>query len=138
MRRFALTLVGLVSALMLVVGGTALADGPSGSTEDGNQVDCSEESSTDVGGVFYVYAAENGVEVCGDDTSSFPADGRVIVTSDQGGYVAADGDASNSDPLDGYIRVDGNGVHCGDENNQDSTATDQSGNTIEDCDASSS
>lgn len=123
---------------MLVVGGAALADGPSGSTEQENQVDCNEESSTDVGGVVYVYAAENGVETCGDDTSSFPLDGRVIVTSDQGGYIAADGDASNSAPLDGYVRVDSNGVHCGDEGNQDSTAADQSGNTVEDCDTSSS
>lgn len=138
MQRFLLTLLGLVSALTLVVGGTALADGPSGSTEEGNEVDCNEDSSTDVGGVFYVYAAENGVETCGDDTSSLPLDGRVIVTSDQGGYIAADGDASNSAPLDGYVRVDASGVHCGDENNQDSTASDQSGNTVEDCDTSSS
>lgn len=45
----------------------------------------------------------NGVEVCADDASGLPADGRVIVTNEQGGYVAADGDASNGAPLDGYL-----------------------------------
>lgn len=97
-----------------------------------NQADCNESSSQNVGGVFYLYAGSNGAETCADGTSGLPVDGRVIVTSDQGGYVSADGDADNSAPANGYLRVDGGGFHCGDDNNQDSTAG-QSGNTPEDC-----
>lgn len=97
-----------------------------------NQTDCNEESSTDAGGVAYVYADDSGAEVCADDTSAAPIDGRAVVTTDDGGYVTADGDGSNPEPINGYARVDGEGVHCGDETNQDSGA-DQSGNTQEDC-----
>ena len=98
-----------------------------------NQVDCDEGSSTDVGGLFFLYAGSNGAEACADDDSSLPIDGRVIATTEQGGYVAADGDNSNPEPANGYVRIDGGLVHCGDDANQDSTAADQSGNTVEDC-----
>jgi hypothetical protein len=98
-----------------------------------NQVDCAEGSSTDVGGLFFLYAGTNGAEACADDGSSLPIDGRAVVTTEQGGYAAVDGDNSNPEPANGYVRVDGNLVHCGSEANQDSTAQDQSGNGIEDC-----
>jgi hypothetical protein len=97
-----------------------------------NQVDCNEDASQDVGGVTYLYVAENGVEGCADDGSQLPIDGRAAVTTDDGGYATADGDNSNPEPINGYARVDQNGVHCGDEENQDSGA-DQSSNTPEDC-----
>jgi hypothetical protein len=96
-----------------------------------NQVDCNETSSTDAGGVGYVYAGSNGAEVCADDTSAAPIDGSATVDAEEG-YVAADGDNSNPAPGNGYIRVDESGVHCGDENNQDSSA-DQTQNTSSDC-----
>lgn len=95
-----------------------------------NQVDCSDGSQS-VGGVAYVSGGSGGAEVCADNTSSAPVDGRVIVDADEG-YVAADGDQDNPAPLNGYVRADEQGFHCGDENNQDSTA-DQSSNTSEDC-----
>jgi hypothetical protein len=97
-----------------------------------NQVDCNEEASQDAGGVFYLYAADNGVEACADDGSQLPVDGRAIVTTDDGGYATIDGDNTNPEPSNGYARLDQGGVHCGDEENQDSGA-DQSGNTPEDC-----
>jgi len=96
-----------------------------------NQVDCNETSSTDAGGVGYVYAGSDGAEVCADDTSAAPIDGRATVDAEEG-YVAADGDNSNPAPVNGYVRVDESGVHCGDENNQDSSA-DQTQNTSSDC-----
>lgn len=99
-----------------------------------NQVDCNEATSEDVGGV-QVYAGDNGVEACSDGGAAGLPEGRVIATSDQGGYVAGDGDATNSAPANGYARLDGSGLHCGDETNQDATAADQSGNTPEDCNA---
>jgi hypothetical protein len=98
-----------------------------------NQVDCNEASSTNVGGLNYLYAGTNGAEACADETSALPVDGRATATTDQGGYVAVDGDNSNTAPANGYARVDSGGVHCGDEVNQDSSATDQSGNTPQDC-----
>lgn len=97
-----------------------------------NQVDCNEQSSQNAGGLFYLYAGQNGVEACADGSSQLPADGRVFATTDQGGYVAGDGDADNAAPANGYARLDGSGIHCGDESNQDSTA-DQTSNTAEDC-----
>ena len=97
-----------------------------------NQVDCNESGSTNVGGVFFLYAGTNGVESCADDASALPIDGHATVTTNQGGYAAIDGDNSNTAPLNGYARLDPGGVHCGDETNQDSSA-DQSGNTAQDC-----
>ena len=96
-----------------------------------NQVDCNEGSSTDVGGVGYVYVGTNGAEVCADDTSAAPIDGSATADAEEG-YVAIDGDNSNPAPANGYARLDQDGVHCGDETNQDSSA-DQSTNTAEDC-----
>jgi hypothetical protein len=97
-----------------------------------NQVVCSG-NTTGVGGVFQLYAGDNGVEACADDGSSLPIDGRAIATTDQGGYAAIDGDNSNAEPSNGYARVDQAGVHCGNLANQDSTAEDQSGNAATDC-----
>jgi len=113
--------------------GTVDEDPPGDAADDPgeNQVDCNEATSTDVGGLAYVYAGANGVETCAD-AGQLPVDGRIFVTSDDGGYVAADGDADNPAPANGYARLDPGGVHCGDETNQDSTA-DQSTNTPEDC-----
>jgi hypothetical protein len=149
----------LLVMLVWVLPGVALADGPSGSSEcaladddcdgvideaDGtdppgdatdegeNQTNCNESSSTSTAGVAYVYGGTNGAEVCADEGSAFPVDGRVIVDAEEG-YVAIDGDNSNPAPANGYARVDDGGVHCGDEQNQDSTSTDQSGNTSADC-----
>lgn len=96
-----------------------------------NEVDCSEGSSTDVGGVAYVYAGSDGAEVCADDSSAFAIDGSATIDTEEG-YVAIDGDNSNAVPLNGYVRVDESGVHCGDENNQDSGAA-QGENTSSDC-----
>jgi hypothetical protein len=96
-----------------------------------NQVDCNEASSTDAGGVGYVYVGTDGAEVCADDTSAAPIDGSATVDAEEG-YVAADGDNSNPAPANGYARIDSSGVHCGDENNQDASA-DQTQNTSSDC-----
>lgn len=101
------------------------ADGtcPDGSTDTtfivyDNQVACG--SGTDVAGVS-VYAGPNGVEACNDD-ADLPAQGRIIATTDDGGYVAADGDADNPTEAQGWIRVDQSGVRCGDTaGNLDST-----------------
>jgi hypothetical protein len=96
-----------------------------------NQVKCSQSGSTNVAGLGYVSASGSGAEVCGDETSTIPVDGRVIVSAEEG-YVAIDGDNTNTAPANGYARVDQTGVHCGDDQNQDSGAN-QSGNTPEDC-----
>lgn len=117
-------------------GDGAVDEDPAGDAKDDpgeNQVDCNEESSQDVGGLFFLFVGESGVESCADDGSQLPVDGRAIVTSDQGGYASIDGDNNNPPPLNGYARVDEGGFHCGDENNQDSTSEDQSENTSEDC-----
>lgn len=112
--------------------GSVDEDPPGDATDnDGeNQVDCNESTSQDVGGVFYLFVGESGVESCADDGSSLPVDGRAILSGD--GYAAIDGDADNPGQSTGYARLDDSGLHCGDETNQDSTA-DQSGNTAEDC-----
>jgi hypothetical protein len=115
-------------------GDGAVNEDPEGNAttgDGGNQVDCNEDSSTDVGGVAYVYAGTNGAEVCADDSSAAPIDGRATASED--GYVAIDGDESNPAPGNGYVRLDEEGPHCGNESNQDSTAADQSGNTSGDC-----
>lgn len=115
-------------------GDGAIDEDPIGDAADDpgeNQVDCNEQTSQNVGGLVYVSAGSGGVEACADGTSAVPLDGRVIVDADEG-YVAIDGDNSNTAPSNGYLRIDGSGIHCGDEQNQDSTA-DQSGNTAQDC-----
>jgi hypothetical protein len=107
-------------------------DAPGDATDEGeNQVDCGD-GGTDVAGVGNVYAGTNGAEVCADDSSSAPIDGRATVDTEEG-YVAIDGDNSNTQgPSNGYARVDEDGVHCGDESNQDAGA-DQSSNKQDDC-----
>lgn len=111
MRRFVLT----VGVLVLAVA-PAFAHGPSGSNEgDGsgsNNVTCGSGTSTPAG---VVYAGSNGAEVCNDGGGAVPLQGRIIATSDQGGYIAADGDKDNAAQAQGWIRVDGSGVRCGDD-----------------------
>jgi hypothetical protein len=148
----------LIALLLALFGGTGavLAEGPSGSDEchiqdddcDGaidedsgdppgdalddpgeNQVACAD--GQDVNGIK-VYADSGGAEACSDASETGP-EGRIIVSSDQGGYVAADGDADNPEPANGYARLDSDGLHCGDESNEDSTQADQTQNTQEDC-----
>ena len=99
-------------AASLSFGPAALADGPSGSTEDGaNNVTCGAGTETPTGAT--VYAGTNGVEVCNDDQSSAVINGRAIVSAD--GYATADGANDNTGTAYGYARVDGNGVTCGSE-----------------------
>jgi hypothetical protein len=93
------------------------ADGtcPSGSTDTtfvewDNQVTCG--SGEDVGGLFVLYAGANGAEACSAG-GGLPVQGRIIATSEDGGYLAADGDADNAPEAQGWIRIDGGGVHCG-------------------------
>ena len=128
MRKLTLT-AGL--ALALGLGGSALADGPGGSHEEDlvcdefgncttqwdNQVTCG--TNNDVGGTD-VYAAENGVEVC-SDSADLPIQGRIIATTDDGGYVAADGDGDNPEEAQGWARLDGSGARCGDIATDDDT-----------------
>ena len=95
-------------------------------------MDCSEQTSQDVGGAAYLSAGSAGVEGCADDSSQLPIDGRATATTDQGGYVAIDGDNSNPAQSSGYVRLDQGGVHCGNTANEDSTA-DQTANTSADC-----
>jgi hypothetical protein len=90
-----------------------------------NQVDCNEQNSQVSQQGINVYAGANGLEVC-DDGGTTPIDGRVIVSKD--GYASIDGDNSNPGAGNGYARVDQNGPHCGNEANQDSSAS-QSGNS---------
>jgi hypothetical protein len=113
--------------------GAADEDLPGDAADDPgeNQVDCNESSSTNVGGVTYLYVGTNGIEGCADDGSALPIDGSATVDAEEG-YVAIDGDNSNPAPANGYARLDGDGVHCGDESNQDASG-EQSGNTAEDC-----
>jgi hypothetical protein len=96
-----------------------------------NQVDCNEGTSEDVAGA-QLYAGSNGVELCNEGGSAAPIEGRAILTTDDGGYGSIDGDGSNAAPADGYARLDEGGIHCGDESNVDSGAS-QTTNTQEDC-----
>lgn len=99
----------LVVALMAIQG-VALADGPSGSTENPktHQVKCGQGTETPAG---KVYAGTNGVEVCSDNDSA--PDGRVII-SFAGQFIAVDGDPTNSSfNGTGFVRLDGSGPSCG-------------------------
>jgi len=129
----------LVAVLFLVLGtAPALADGPSGSREENadgtfdNDVQCGSGTATPVGGV--VYAGPNGAEVC-NDGGTIPIQGRIIVTTDQGGYVAVDGDRDNpgAEQTKGWIRVDGSGVRCGDDAGRRDSTHPGSEDTAEDC-----
>jgi hypothetical protein len=105
-------------ALALSIGGagTALANGPSGSSETNNQVTCS--GGQDVNGTK-VYAGPNGAETCSDQAGA-PVQGRIVVSSD--GYASIDGDGSNDPSAQGFVRVDQNGPTCGGTTQTDSTA----------------
>jgi hypothetical protein len=113
--------------------GAVNEDGVGDAADDAgeNQVNCNEGGSTDVGGLGFVSASSSGAEVCADQGSAIPLDGRIVVSAEDG-YVAIDGDNSNPGASNGYARVDESGVHCGDTENQDSGA-DQTNNTPEDC-----
>lgn len=103
----------IASALFLVaLPATALAKGPSGSSDTG-QVKCGKGTVTPVA---TFYAGPNGVELC--DSNNLPPDGRIIVTT---GYVSIDGDKSNPGQSSGFIRVDKSGPSCGDTKHVDST-----------------
>lgn len=125
MRRLALMPV-VVLALTVTA---ASANGPSGSSESNNQVSCGAGTAT---AVAVVYAGTNGVEVCNDGTT-LPLQGRVIATTDQGGYVAADGDAGNPAQAQGWIRIDATGVRCGDSAGGLDSTNPGANDTKEDC-----
>jgi hypothetical protein len=99
----------IVAGVMLVsaLSGTALASGPSGSNEDGNDVKTCGSATPIV--LASYYAGTNGVETCNDGSGAFPLQGRIIVAT--AGYVAADGDKDNPAEAQGWTRVDGTGVH---------------------------
>jgi hypothetical protein len=105
--------------------GNAVAD------PGGNQVQCGD--GTAVGPAGEVYAdPSRGAEVCADDGSSLPIDGRIVVDAEEG-YVAIDGDNDNPGASNGYARVDSDGVHCGDDTSNQDSGADQSGNDESDC-----
>lgn len=103
-------------------GDGAVDEDPPGDAADNpgeHHVTCGE--GQDVGGLVTVYAAENGVEAC-NDSGDLPQ-GRIILTSDQGGYAAADGDPSNgAEGPDGWIRIDSDGTVSSCDGDGDSTA----------------
>ncbi|MBI4730444.1 MAG: hypothetical protein HY775_13245 [Acidobacteria bacterium] len=98
----------LIALVVLAAAAPAFANGPSGSTETDNQVDC---TGAPVAGV-YLFAGAKGVEACSQ--GGLVIQGRVIVSAEQG-YVAVDGDESNKGmdkSLTGWVRVDAKGVRC--------------------------
>ena len=93
-------------------GSTGSPTNEAGSCETGqNNLKCGD--NTDAGGID-VFVAEGGnhVEVCSDDDSPLPVEGRV-----GGGEncqcVYADGGNSNDPPANGWARIDQSGVNCG-------------------------
>lgn len=131
MRRIAF-LVATVALVLAVA--PALAHGPSGSYEENgttwdNQVTCGGGTRTPAG---VIYAGSNGAEVC-NDGGVVPVQGRLIATTDQGGYVAADGDANNPGQAAGWFRIDGSGVRCGDDAGRRDATHPTSADTVQDC-----
>lgn len=119
MLKFRLTLLVAAAAVVaLGAASPAMADGPSGSHEENQTLTCAPDSN--------VYAGDDGIEICNDDDAT-PVQGRIIVTSDQGGYIAVDGDSSSGQVLGGYVRIDGNGLHCSSGDQEDSTTEEQPG-----------
>jgi hypothetical protein len=115
-------------------GDGAVNEDPVGDAADDageNQVNCNEQASEDVAGA-QLYAGSNGVELCNEGGLAGAVEGRAIATTDDGGYMTIDGDGNNPAPADGYARLDQGGVHCGDETNLDSGAS-QEANTQDDC-----
>ena len=112
-------LIAIAFVALAVLGTPALADGPSGSKENGkNEVTCNKTSGpSGTGGNVYasgnsLYLGSGGAEVCSDDNSG--ADGRVIVSSS--GYAAIDGDSSNpAGNPQGWARLDSGGPTTGSE-----------------------
>ena len=135
---------GLIVAVVacVVMGGTALAHGPSGSYEGSkdhdvrnNNVHCAKGQSATQAGTK-VYWGYNGVEVCKDRNGVVPAgpQGRVYVAMTNGGYVAADGDRNNPEQARGYARIDRTGPHCSDGKDQDAAHSKTKGDPMS-CDA---
>lgn len=107
MRKFAAVIA--MAAAATLTASPALAGGPSGSTESGNQVTCGSNSQVKNVSGYYVYVGANGVEGC--NQSGPGLQGRVIVSTS--GYGSIDGDANNPTELQGYARADGGGITCG-------------------------
>ncbi|HEX9713894.1 MAG TPA: hypothetical protein VGB52_15235 [Actinomycetota bacterium] len=108
----------------------ACPDGSTDTTVWENNVTCGDGQDAGVG---RIYAGANGVEVCNDGSGALPLHGRIIVTSDDGGYVAADGDRDNAPEAQGWARVDGSGLRCGaDDGSLDATHPGD-GDTADNC-----
>lgn len=113
----------LVALVVLAAAAPAFANGPSGSTESNNQVNC---TGSPVAGA-YLYVGTKGVEACSE--GGLVIEGRVIVSAEKG-YASIDGDESDkgmSNSLAGFLRADAGGLHCDDGDystkaNKDSTA----------------
>ena len=127
-----LLVAGLVAGSM-TISGAALAAGPGGSTEstddpvtaenEGNQVTCGASPIEAPNGVT-VGASATGIETCSDSADA-PIQGRVIVSSDNGGYIAVDGDADNAqhnESLTGYILLSRGAQGCGPTGGGDASA----------------
>lgn len=136
-------LIGIMSAFLLALGAPAFAaDGPAGTSEEGNQLDCGAPGDTDVDAGNGVMVKTEGdqaapqdggaVVVCNDGTD-VPVQGRVMgAGGTEGGYVAADGDADNSpEQAQGWARVDvsptGPAAGCGDTTTGDTDAANPAG-----------
>jgi hypothetical protein len=168
MKRRPLLLVIAVAALaLLAMGAFAHADGPGGSTE--HHQDCTNNttgvtthdvqgscpagstasthytndlecgSNNDVGG-FDVFIGPSGLEICSDDDSPAPVQGRVMASGDpasQSGFVGADGDVSNSPAqAGGWIGVSseaGTPVACGDDAGNHDLSHADGDDDIQDC-----
>jgi hypothetical protein len=130
----------LIIGVLAMAATPVLADGPSGSHEedtvDGttvydNNVSCGGGEATPAG---TIYAGDNGVEVCNDGSGALPLQGRIIATSDDGGYIAADGDRDNSpEQAQGWVRLDSGGVRCGDSAGNNDATHPTAADTSEDC-----
>ena len=131
-----LIVAGLVAGSMTITG-AALADGPGGSNEPGdnpatpdvvepdNEVQCGENN--DVNG-FDVYVGSNGFETCSDEDGA-AIQGRVAGGENESGYyLTIDGDATNEDQnesLGGYILLRSDGeIGCGPTGGGDATDSD--------------
>jgi hypothetical protein len=112
---------------------------PSGSTETTvyeNDVTCGDNN--DVGGLD-VFVGPGGVEICSDDDSPAPLQGRIMAAGDpasQSGFVGADGDKDNPGQGSGWIGISsesGTPIACGDASGNLDLSHADSGDDINDC-----